>query len=98
MLRPMLVCVVCGGEVVEGEGRPGCAVYFRGARRVFCGGACRLAFKRDPERFVPEPAATARLPIAPALRKTPFLVRAIPRSSPQPAPLTAGPDGFDKGG
>lgn len=41
-------CAVCGAAVETG-GRPGLS--FMGRQWWFCGQACRLAFKREPEHW-----------------------------------------------
>lgn len=69
-------CAVCGAAVETG-GRPGLS--FMGRQWWFCGQACRLAFKREPERW-----AKAR----------PEAGRAAGAGQVAPPPRTRGPSVF----
>ena len=53
------VCAACGQPVVEASGSPAASpappllsLFFQGRRWVFCGAACRLAFKRNAAALV----------------------------------------------
>jgi len=58
-------CIVCDSALPDPARAP--YVFFRGGRRVFCGHACRVAFKREPERYVPhaDPSPIPPPPVAP---------------------------------
>ncbi len=49
MDREVAECAVCGAEVEAGRALP---IRFVGKRWFVCGGPCRVAFKREPERWV----------------------------------------------
>jgi len=71
-------CPICSAPLPTGPDARAPGVYFRGARVAFCGSACLLVFKRDPERHAPPVVIPALVGPAPAVRRSPFLVRGKP--------------------
>lgn len=72
-----VVCAICGGPVLNDKSG---GLLFLGKRWFFCSQACRIAFKREPERIASErPEAGVAVESASALPRTrdvsPFKIR-----------------------